>query len=315
MSVGVVIPCRNAAAFVQQAVDSVLAQSMRVAQIVVVDDGSTDGTREVLSRLRDRVTVVTQDAAGGNAARNRGLEALDTKWVQFLDADDWLLPQKIEYHVELAERTDCDLVYGPVRIQRGTQPVSEERYGPTVAGPAPEHWLSYGLTQTGGILWRTQSLRDLGGWNERQPVCQDNELAMRAVLAERTTAYCSRADAVYRIWASNTVSRRDVGRTVAAKTQLIDHFAAIMRSQGRWNEQLERRYLSFGYAQVKQLLKVDWRTALDYLASRYDHGGVRVEGNAMFDQVARLIGVRAAVALFAIRKAVVHQRSVGRTAR
>jgi glycosyltransferase involved in cell wall biosynthesis len=107
--VSVVIPCFRCAATVEQAVQSVLAQSAPARELILVDDASGDGTREALERLRasqpGRVTVITLRENGGPAtARNAGWQAARGTWVAFLDADDRWHPRKLELQLGVMER-------------------------------------------------------------------------------------------------------------------------------------------------------------------------------------------------------------------
>lgn len=94
-AVSVVIPARNAAKFLAEAVASVRAQTHPVAEIVVVDDGSTDATVAVAQALGREVRVISQPPAGAAQARNRGAEAATGEWLAFLDADDLWHPEKL----------------------------------------------------------------------------------------------------------------------------------------------------------------------------------------------------------------------------
>ena len=101
MKISVVIPTYNRRAQAFLAIDSVLAQTVAVDDILVVDDGSTDGTsKAICSHYGSSVRVVRQDNAGVSAARNRGIRAAKGEWVAFLDSDDLWFPSKIERQVE-----------------------------------------------------------------------------------------------------------------------------------------------------------------------------------------------------------------------
>src|SRR4051812_30004149 len=95
MTISAVIPTYNHAKYITFAIDSVLAQTKPVDEIIVVDDGSVDGTREVVEQYRGRVQYVRQENAGVGAARNNGARLATGNWVAFLDADDGWLPDKI----------------------------------------------------------------------------------------------------------------------------------------------------------------------------------------------------------------------------
>lgn len=96
--VSVIVPCWNGSSYLAQAVDSVRAQSMADWECIIVDDGSTDGTPEVAARLAEadrRIRLARQRRRGIGAARNRGIDLARGLYIQFLDADDAILPDKL----------------------------------------------------------------------------------------------------------------------------------------------------------------------------------------------------------------------------
>jgi glycosyltransferase involved in cell wall biosynthesis len=94
--VSVVIPNYNYSRFLRETIDSVLAQTYREIEVIVVDDGSTDDSKEILAGYSDRIQTVFQQNQGVSAARNNGVKASRGKYVAFLDADDSWMPEKIE---------------------------------------------------------------------------------------------------------------------------------------------------------------------------------------------------------------------------
>lgn len=112
-SISVVIPIYNGERFVDGCVESVLAQTYPAAEILAINDGSTDGTVEKLARFGDRVRVISQTNQGRSAARNRGIEEAAGAFVAFLDVDDRYLPRHLEQLVEgfHKSRRTADIVY------------------------------------------------------------------------------------------------------------------------------------------------------------------------------------------------------------
>ena len=90
-----IIPAYNAAPYLAAAVESVRAQRYRPVEIIVVDDGSTDGTPDIAKSFGDAITAVRQANQGPVVARNRGLDAANGAYIAFLDADDLWLPDKL----------------------------------------------------------------------------------------------------------------------------------------------------------------------------------------------------------------------------
>jgi glycosyltransferase involved in cell wall biosynthesis len=100
----VVIPLFNKAGYVSRAIDSVLAQTFPHFELLVVDDGSTDGSAEAVRRYQEaRIRLITQENAGEGAARNRGIAEARTDWIALLDADDEWLPRFLEKAVAAVE--------------------------------------------------------------------------------------------------------------------------------------------------------------------------------------------------------------------
>ncbi len=104
LRVSVIIPCYNQAVFLPQAIDSVLGQTLRELECIVVNDGSPDNTREIMASYlkRDcRIRYVEQTNQGVSAARNRGLLEARGRYIQFLDADDLIEPEKLQIQTAL----------------------------------------------------------------------------------------------------------------------------------------------------------------------------------------------------------------------
>jgi len=101
----VIIPTYNRREFLKKAVDSVLSQTFKNFELIIVDDGSTDDTQSLLDWYQEsRIKYIYQKNHGVAHARNRGLEKTRGEWVAFLDSDDWWLPRKLERADEYINR-------------------------------------------------------------------------------------------------------------------------------------------------------------------------------------------------------------------
>jgi glycosyltransferase involved in cell wall biosynthesis len=104
MKVSVIIPTYNRANLITEAINSVLMQSCKDIEIIVIDDGSTDNTSKVLKTFWDRIRYIKQKNTGAGAARNRGLKEANGRYIAFLDSDDIWLDFKIELQVAIMEK-------------------------------------------------------------------------------------------------------------------------------------------------------------------------------------------------------------------
>ena len=100
-SIAAVIPAHNAGKYIARAIDSVLAQTRLPDEIIVVDDGSTDNTAQVIKQYAQKVTYIHQQNAGASAARNTGIQAAKSRWIAFLDGDDEWLTDSLKLQIEL----------------------------------------------------------------------------------------------------------------------------------------------------------------------------------------------------------------------
>lgn len=116
MRASIVIPCYNTERFIAEAIQSALAQTYPIAEIVVVNDGSTDGSLEIIKSFSG-ISVVSQANGGLSAARNAGLSHVTGDYVVFLDADDRLLPDAVELHLAaFAKNPGAPMVYGSAHL-------------------------------------------------------------------------------------------------------------------------------------------------------------------------------------------------------
>jgi glycosyltransferase involved in cell wall biosynthesis len=168
----IVIAAYNAEPFLGKAIESSLAQDYRPVEVVVVDDGSTDGTGDV-ARSYPQVRYVHQENQGPSAARNRGLEEAAGEFVAFLDADDEALPAKMTLQVGYL------LDHPEVGCTLGRQEVAFEGGGaPEWVGHDPVYGDFAGIPLMSLVARRT-TLLDLGGFDPELRVAEDRDLLVR----------------------------------------------------------------------------------------------------------------------------------------
>jgi glycosyltransferase involved in cell wall biosynthesis len=219
---------------VAQAVETALLQCNGNAEVIVYDDGSIDGTLATLRQFEHRIQIDCGPNRGANYARNRLLELANADWIQYLDADDYLLPSKISGQLaEIDKDTHVDVLYGPVTVKWHRQVDVT-----TVLSEIPEPhdpWAQlalWHLPQTGAPLFRRQALIDVGRWREDQQCCQEHELYLRLLIAGKRFRYADAGGAVYQRFETGTLSTTNVARVRRERLKIEDRLEQHLREAG-----------------------------------------------------------------------------------
>ena len=172
--VSTVIPVYNRATMLREAVDSVLAQTWRPIEIIIVDDGSTDDTpaveAELCQRHPDTVQAIRQANAGPGVARQLGLESARGEFIQFLDSDDLLLPEKFALQIAgLRSDPDADIAYGKAYVRNHGErlPGPAQRTGECLRTLFPA-LLQEPIWPTMTPLYRHAALTRVGAWPRKR---------------------------------------------------------------------------------------------------------------------------------------------------
>ena len=178
-TVSVVIPCFNAELTIADTIMSALAQTWRDIEIIVIDDGSSDGSAGILRGFGDRIRSELGPNQGASAARNRGTVLASGAYIQYLDADDLLAPEAIERRVSALEESGADVAYSDWQ-RFESEADGSHRLGEIIARDmevidadpeiacATSFW-----APPAAILYRRRIVDSVGGWNEGLPVIQD----------------------------------------------------------------------------------------------------------------------------------------------
>ncbi|MGH7832308.1 MAG: glycosyltransferase family 2 protein [Candidatus Binatia bacterium] len=209
--VSVVIPTWNRAEMVREAVDSVLSQNYQEFEIIVVDDGSDDGTRAQLERYGAAVRVISQSRAGPAAARNTGVHSSRGKYLAFLDSDDLWLPEKLEAQVEFLESSPQFRICQTeeIWVRRGVRVNPKKRHRKP-SGDVFRASLALCLVSPSAAMMTRNLFDEMGGFDERLPVCEDYDLWLR-IAARHQIALIDRFLVVKRGGHENQLSRSTWG--------------------------------------------------------------------------------------------------------
>jgi glycosyltransferase involved in cell wall biosynthesis len=227
--VSIIIPCRNAARWLGETIESCLGQSWPNLQIIVVDNGSTDGSFDLAKRYEARAVIVLEcERAGASAARNVGLALADGDLMQFLDADDLLDADKIRRQVERLNLAPAASVASGAWARFAHDP-SEAVFTPETVWRdlAPEDflvasWLGGGMMPNFAWLTPRAVIERAGPWNEALSVNDDGEFFCRVVLASSGIAFCTDARGYYRSAVAPTLSGRRDGEALASAFNAVE---------------------------------------------------------------------------------------------
>jgi glycosyltransferase involved in cell wall biosynthesis len=246
--VSVVIPCYNGGSFLREAIESVLHQTSRAAEIVVVNDGSTDDTAAV-ARSYEQVRYVEQRNQGASAARNTGMRSSTGDLLVFLDADDRLQPHALATGVDsLAANPEWAFVSGDVRViaeDGSTRYVPEPR--PRSGDPYIQLLRSNYIWTPGVVMYRRDILRAVNGYVTWAGASADYELNVRiargfpigrhyqVILDYRQHPSSMSTDVRYMLKSAVTVrraERRHACRTAEGKLAWQEGIASVQSDYG-----------------------------------------------------------------------------------
>jgi glycosyltransferase involved in cell wall biosynthesis len=222
--VSVVIPCYNQGRFVGEALESVFGQTYARVEVILVDDGSTDDLAAVLQPFagRPELAVIRQENRGLSAARNRGLAEAQGSLVQFLDADDWLDPEKLARQVAvLAAHPEIGLVFSDYFLVYNNVDLCEQD---TVADRCDDPfnpdlfltWWIQGVFPPCAALVRKEWIRRAGGFNTKLQAYEDYEFWLRLSAHGCRASYLPDRLAYYRQHEGSMTAEADTRRLHAA---------------------------------------------------------------------------------------------------
>ena len=227
--VSIIIPCYNAQRWIKEAIDSCINQTYPNLEIIVIDDGSIDNSLKIIESYGNKVIWESGPNRGGCYARNRGFELSKGECIQYLDADDYLLPQKIEKQVHFLKETEADIVYGDWRFQKHLPDGTFFLKDINICGPkedflehllADKQWL---VPQA--LLFTRDAVTHSGGWDEKFKAGQDRDFCISVAMSGAKFVYQPGCYSVYRNYGNVTVS------TSNPKLWRDNHFSLMEKAE------------------------------------------------------------------------------------
>lgn len=240
--VSVVIPCYNKAAYVRETLTSVLRQTYRAIEVLVIDDGSTDGSWDVVRSFGDRILCERTENHGACHARNLGASKARGRYLMFLDADDFLSQHALRGLVMALESSpESSVAICPWSswIPQGEGWIEAEApfdLCPPTGDPL-HAWLGGWYVPPCSILWPARLFGRVGGWDEALTANQDGDLMMRALVGGVGIERADEGRAFYRQVAGGpSVSQADNRDMLVSKLRVLSKVEDRLTAQGRLSE-------------------------------------------------------------------------------
>ncbi len=227
--VSILIPCYNGERWIAQTLESALAQTWTNKEIIVVDDGSSDRSLEITNRFESQgVKVISQRNSGASAARNRALSEVQGEFIQFLDADDLIAPDKIEFQMNRLQAEGLNCVASGAwgrfyDLPQNTRFLPD----PVWTDLDPVDWLVTSWSG-GGMMasnsWLTPRcvIEKAGRWDETPSPIDDGEFFTRVVLSSRRVLFCPQSRSYYRSGLAGSWSKRRTHEMMAGTFRSIE---------------------------------------------------------------------------------------------
>jgi glycosyltransferase involved in cell wall biosynthesis len=246
--ISVIIPVFNAAQCIGRAIDSVLAQTFTEYEIIVINDGSTDGTADAVKKFGSRVNYIYQENSGVSVARNTGIAASKGDWIAFLDADDEWLPDKLRQQVELLDRNRDLRWCSTNRYQadeRRKAPVGN-KVAITKALKGREYFPNYFSAEVAGkcpivtsaIVVRKDVFDELGGFEPGRVRGQDVDMWWRIAHYYPEIGYIPEPLAIRYLGIENPITRKHRLQTMYGhnRRELVARHLSIAKEKGSIDE-------------------------------------------------------------------------------
>ena len=184
--ISVVIPTLNRINTLQRALDSVINQTYKAAEIIVVDNGSSDGTLKFLREQYPKITILTENKIGVSSARNKGIKKSINQWIALLDSDDAWHPRKLEIQTSMLDSAlkEYNLIHTDEVWFRNNKHINQLKKHKKQGGYIFERCLSLCCISPSSVLFKKNILDKVGLFDESLPVCEDYDMWLKICSSE-----------------------------------------------------------------------------------------------------------------------------------
>ena len=270
--VSVIIPVYNCDRYINQAIESIFAQTYQSYEIIVIDDGSTDNTRKTMEPYMEMIHYVYQQNQGVSAARNHGINLARGELIAFLDADDFFLPDKLTDQVRIFDtQPNLGIVHsGWRRVNQQGETIKNETPWDYVPKLNLEGWLRWKPIGTmGTLMFRRDWLQEVGSFEVGLSQAEDVDLILRLTIRGCEAEWLRQCTVCYRQHERNTI-RDGVSQAKSINLVLDKFFASeslpleikLLEKQVRYNTLVWSSwylYYTGFYSEMVEYLQKSWQ--------------------------------------------------------
>ncbi len=203
VSASIIMPAYNSAPYIAQSIDSVFQQTFDDWELIVIDDGSTDNTVDIVNGYGDRVRFLRQKNQGAAAARNYGAQEAHGTWLAFLDSDDIWMPDKLEKQMELTDRYNWSCTDSVFFGHNHDGTTRSSDVSPHTSDDVLSTLVVNNFIGTSTVLMKKSVFFECGGFDQSLKALQDWDLWLK-VASKHSLGYVADAAVRYRVHAKST---------------------------------------------------------------------------------------------------------------
>jgi glycosyltransferase involved in cell wall biosynthesis len=263
--VSIIIPCFNASRWLSEAIDSCLQQTYSNIEIIIIDDDSTDNSLEIIkmygAKYSNKIKWRSIPHSGGNHCRNLAISLSHGEYIQFLDADDYILPEKIERQVKFLETTDADVVYGDWRYQHHNSDGTIQLSNIEISGiqnDILESLLATWWVAVASLLYKRKAVEKSDGWDESLPAVQDRDFFLSVVINGAKVKYQAGCYSIYRRYGDVTVSTCSKPRWIACHCLVLEKTESKLLELKRLSNNYRRAIAACYFDLARASLFIDY---------------------------------------------------------
>lgn len=304
MLVSVIIPAYNSEKTIVRTLDSVFNQNYEHLEVIVVNDGSTDSTEQVVKSYSERIIYISQKNAGVSVARNTGFQYSTGEFIQYLDADDLLAEGKISNQVNALNSTKGDVAYGDwkkfneLNGYQEFETVIRELKGRPEIELITDFWVPLAA-----LLYTRSIATKIGGWNLSLPIIQDARYALDAAIHGAKFVYTPGIMGLYRVNDTGSLS------TLSRISFMTDCFTNAKQIDAIWRKDyitdIEKKNAVIGVLRfcINEFSKLDntkFNQAIDLILSIDKN--YKPDGSKGMRLLSTILGYRAAEIIARIKR-------------